>query len=101
MSIKATIEIPQEEVDYKDGVPCGHPGCLSHVSHPCEGCGRIGGRVEWRELTYPGPRTIMIPQDVDTPPPPQTKAPGWRHQEPVSPRAFGEAVAQKKKGRKE
>ena len=27
----------------KDGEPCGHPGCLSHVSHPCEGCGRIGG----------------------------------------------------------
>jgi hypothetical protein len=27
-----------------DGEPCDHPGCLSHVSHPCEGCGRIGGR---------------------------------------------------------
>lgn len=27
-----------------DGVPCGHPGCLSHVTHPCEGCGGIGGR---------------------------------------------------------
>jgi len=25
-------------------VPCGHPGCLHHVSHPCEGCGRIAGR---------------------------------------------------------
>lgn len=24
--------------------PCHHPGCLSHVSHPCEGCGRIAGR---------------------------------------------------------
>lgn len=23
--------------------PCAHPGCLSHVTHPCEGCGRIGG----------------------------------------------------------
>lgn len=23
--------------------PCGHRGCLSHVSHPCEGCGRIAG----------------------------------------------------------
>lgn len=30
------------------GEPCGHPGCLSHVSHPCEGCGRIAGR-------YPAP----------------------------------------------
>ena len=28
----------------RDGEPCSHPGCLSHVSHPCEGCGRVGGR---------------------------------------------------------
>ena len=27
----------------KDGEPCDHPGCLSHISHPCEGCGRVGG----------------------------------------------------------
>jgi hypothetical protein len=33
----APINIPP------DGVPCDHPGCLSHVTHPCEGCGRIGG----------------------------------------------------------
>ena len=30
----------------RDGEPCGHPGCLSHVSHPCEGCGRVAGRRE-------------------------------------------------------
>lgn len=29
----------------RDGEPCKHPGCLSHISHPCEGCGRIGGRA--------------------------------------------------------
>lgn len=29
----------------RDGEPCGHPGCLSHVSHPCESCGRIGGKA--------------------------------------------------------
>jgi hypothetical protein len=29
-----------------DGDPCGHPGCLSHTTHPCEGCGRIAGRGE-------------------------------------------------------
>lgn len=23
--------------------PCSHKGCLSHVTHPCEGCGRIAG----------------------------------------------------------
>ena len=32
---------------YPDGVACPHPcphhGCLNHVSHPCEGCGRIAG----------------------------------------------------------
>ena len=27
------------------GEPCDHPGCLAHVSHPCEGCGRIRGKV--------------------------------------------------------
>jgi hypothetical protein len=27
--------------------PCGHPGCLSHITHPCEGCGRTGGRYEY------------------------------------------------------
>lgn len=27
-----------------DGVPCSHPGCLSHRTHPCEGCGRVSGR---------------------------------------------------------
>jgi hypothetical protein len=26
-----------------DGVPRKHLGCLSHITHPCEGCGRIGG----------------------------------------------------------
>lgn len=29
---------------YKDGEPCSHRGCLHHVTHPCEGCGRIAGR---------------------------------------------------------
>ena len=28
----------------RDGEPCAHPGCLKHISHPCEGCGRIGGK---------------------------------------------------------
>jgi len=28
----------------EEGQPCKHPGCLSHVSHPCEGCGRVAGR---------------------------------------------------------
>jgi len=27
----------------RDGDPCHHSGCLHHISHPCEVCGRIGG----------------------------------------------------------
>lgn len=39
------LEAEQRRIaNLKDGVPCGHPGCLSHISHPCEGCGRVGGR---------------------------------------------------------
>lgn len=35
----------QERIaNLRDGEPCRHPGCLSHISHPCEGCGRIAGR---------------------------------------------------------
>ena len=30
--------------DLPDGVACEHPGCLSHFTHPCEGCGRVGGK---------------------------------------------------------
>jgi len=26
-------------------IPCKHRGCFSHITHPCEGCGRIGGRL--------------------------------------------------------
>jgi hypothetical protein len=28
----------------RDGEPCSHPGCLRHITHPCEGCGRIAGK---------------------------------------------------------
>lgn len=34
----------KERPRLKDGEPCDHPGCLNHVSHPCEGCGRVAGR---------------------------------------------------------
>lgn len=26
-----------------DGEPCEHTGCLNHISHPCENCGRVAG----------------------------------------------------------
>lgn len=40
----ANLMLPGLSEPLKPGVPCSHPGCLSHVSHPCEGCGRIAGR---------------------------------------------------------
>lgn len=30
-------------VRYGHKEPCDHKGCLRHVAHPCEGCGRFGG----------------------------------------------------------
>jgi hypothetical protein len=33
-----------KQVEIPDGMPCKHPGCLNHITHPCEGCGRIGGK---------------------------------------------------------
>jgi len=30
--------------ELQNGEPCEHKGCLHHITHPCEGCGRIGGR---------------------------------------------------------
>ena len=40
-----SIEIPDKwPWELTEGEPCGHPGCLSHITHPCEGCGRIRGR---------------------------------------------------------
>lgn len=35
-----------------DGQPCDHPGCLIHISHPCEGCGRIGGKGDVTENPF-------------------------------------------------
>lgn len=37
---------------FKDGQPCNHSGCKSYVSHPCEGCGRIGAQGVFRENPF-------------------------------------------------
>jgi hypothetical protein len=37
----------------RDGEPCGHHGCLIHVTHPCEGCGRVGGRFALSDKYLP------------------------------------------------
>lgn len=31
-------------------IPCKHPGCLHHRTHPCEGCGRMHGEFSKEEL---------------------------------------------------
>jgi len=37
------LVLPRQPI-YKPWQPCRHLGCLSHITHPCEGCGRIGGQ---------------------------------------------------------
>lgn len=45
-----------ESFEFKAGEPCWHPGCASHISHPCEKCGRFGARgpVELEKFTING-----------------------------------------------
>lgn len=31
-------------VTVHEGEPCIHPGCLQHISHPCEVCHRVAGK---------------------------------------------------------
>lgn len=43
-------------LDYvREGLPCDHEGCLSHISHPCEGCGRVAGRLITKQPEKPEP----------------------------------------------
>lgn len=35
---------PFNAIELQDGHPCSHLGCKQHISHPCEGCGRIGAK---------------------------------------------------------
>jgi hypothetical protein len=52
------------EILRRDGGHCGHRGCLAHITHPCEGCGRIGGRGEIR-LYLPSPAIKSQPEMPD------------------------------------
>ena len=38
--IKKLSHAKKLELVHNKGGPCAHPGCMSHVTHPCEGCGR-------------------------------------------------------------
>ena len=31
--------------EYKEGEPCAHRGCMNHITHHCEVCGRIAGKI--------------------------------------------------------
>jgi len=35
---------------YRNREPCEHPGCLNHITHPCDGCGRIAGQKVLSDL---------------------------------------------------
>jgi len=37
-------KVMDRKILHREGEPCEHIGCLSHVTHPCEKCGRIAGR---------------------------------------------------------
>lgn len=39
---------------YKDGEECSHKNCVGHITHPCEGCGRIGA-VSMKLIGFSGP----------------------------------------------
>ena len=34
----------KKKTELRDGEPCPHTGCLNHITHPCEGCGRVAGK---------------------------------------------------------
>lgn len=42
------LEINSDYQKLKPGQPCGHLGCASHLSHPCEGCGRYAAGMSIR-----------------------------------------------------
>jgi len=52
---------------YKSGEPCEHKGCLNHVTHECEGCGRITGEgTIWEEFgEIPPPPQDMTPEKCE------------------------------------
>ena len=51
-----------QKIEYEDGKPCWHKGCLDHIKIPCEGCGRYGGHNE-KPLRYaPVPEPTPVAQ---------------------------------------
>jgi hypothetical protein len=52
MEIKDNLRSEGKCTIYFDQEPCSHIGCLNHVSHPCEVCGRIAGRGKVKIYEY-------------------------------------------------
>ena len=59
------VGFPKYPQGLADGYPCNHPGCLSHISHPCEGCGRTAGlrssSAEWLQVGSIKPEVAANP----------------------------------------
>jgi hypothetical protein len=78
--IGKVVKEPDEVVLYKDREPCKHKGCLQHVIHPCEWCGRTAGigvvtlknAVNWKikiedDDYFKGFRALVPPVDDNIP----------------------------------
>ena len=61
LKITAQCRALGEQERLRDGVPCGHPGCLSHRSHPCEGCGRVGLSLGGRKWAPSVKNRLYVP----------------------------------------
>jgi len=48
--LESKSSVHEPDVHLEDGKPCSHKGCLSHITHPCEGCGRIAGRTVFKSF---------------------------------------------------
>ena len=48
------FDLPKGKILFQDGEPCKHYGCMNHVTHPCEGCHRIGARGVVYENMFSG-----------------------------------------------
>ena len=44
---------------WKGNEPCDHPGCMHHVTHPCEGCGR-----QWGQKNYTITEALTLVRDA-------------------------------------
>jgi len=45
--------------------PCKHPGCTSHVTHPCEGCGKQWLKVKTIRVRNLHKRSDAFPAEWD------------------------------------